>query len=292
MTFRYPLILLVFLSAISPAFISCEKFEGDQTIPAYLTIDSIYITTDYMTQGTASHRITDAWVYVDDEFIGAFEMPARFPVLKNGKHNVKVFPGVKKNGIAATRVSYEFYSPIQKSIRLTPDSTSNLQTQRTTYMTTTNFLWREDFEDIAITLDTTPRSTAWIQLTEDSDSTFEGMHSAKIVLDSIHDFFEAQTRTEYPIKAAPVYLEMNFNMTQSVIVGIIVYGTSTLYQVPVITINGTKGAWKKIYIDLSNSVSAYYGMQSFRVYFGTFKESGASTGTLLFDNLKIVTRNS
>lgn len=245
-----------------------------------------------MTQGTASHRITDAWVYVDDEFIGAFEMPARFPVLKNGKHGVKVYPGIKKNGIAATRVSYEFLTPVEKTIRLTPDSVSNMLTQRTTYMPTTNFLWREDFENIAITLDTTPRSSAWIRLTNNNDSTFEGLHSAKVVLDSAHDFFEAQTLNEYPINAAPVYLEMNFNLTQSVIVGIIVYGTSTLYQVPVITINGTKGTWKKIYIDLSTSVSAYYGMQSFRVYLGTFKERGAKTHTLLLDNFKIVTRNS
>lgn len=271
---------------------SCEKFEGDQTIPSYLTIDSVYLTTDFMTQGTASHRITDAWVYVDDEFIGDFEMPARFPVLKSGKHTVKIFPGIKKNGISATRVNYEFYAPIQKNMVLTPDSISNLGVLKTNYLSTTKFNWREDFEDVAITLDTTHRSSAWITRTYSEDSTFEGIHSGKVVLDSVHDFFEAETQAEYPIKAAPVYLEMNFNMTQSVIVGIIVYGTSTLYQVPVITLNSTNGEWKKIYIDLTNSLTAYYGMISYRVYLGTFKDAGQKKSTLLFDNFKIVTRNS
>src|ERR1039457_4232719 len=88
---------------------SCEKFSGDQTIPAYLKIDSIYITTKTETQGSASHSITDAWVYVDDQFIGAYQMPARFPVLKEGKHKVEVFAGIKKDGIAATRTPYPFY---------------------------------------------------------------------------------------------------------------------------------------------------------------------------------------
>jgi hypothetical protein len=291
MIIRYAFISVIsilFLSSLS----SCEKFEGDQTIPAYLTVDSIYLTTDYMTQGTASHKITDAWVYIDDEFIGAFEMPARFPVLKSGKHLVKILPGIKKNGIAATRVTYDFFLPVQKNMVLTQDSTSNIGVVKTTYQNTTEFTWREDFEDVAISLDTTPRSSAWIRLTHEGDSTFEGMHSGKVVLDSVHDFFEAQTKAEYPIKAAPVYLEMNCNMTQSLIVGIIVYGTSTLYQVPVITINPTKGGWKKIYIDLTNSVTAYYGMQSFRVYVGTFKDPGMKESTILFDNFKIVTRNS
>jgi hypothetical protein len=48
---------------------SCEKFSGDQTVPAYMKIDSIRLTTDYSTQGTAIHNITDAWVYIDGQLI-------------------------------------------------------------------------------------------------------------------------------------------------------------------------------------------------------------------------------
>ena len=83
MIYRRLLRYFCFLCILFITATSCEKFSGDQTIPAYLGIDSIYLSTDYNSEGTASQRITDAWVYVDDEFLGAFELPARLPVLKS-----------------------------------------------------------------------------------------------------------------------------------------------------------------------------------------------------------------
>jgi hypothetical protein len=272
---------------------ACEKFTGDQSVPAYLSIDSIYLSTDYYTQGTSSQYITDAWVYVDDEFIGAFELPAKFPVLKSGKHHVKIWPGIKRNGIAATRVTYAFYNPIEKDLKLGLDSTTKAGTLKTTYQTTASFVWKEDFDDVAVSLDTTNRSTAYIQRTASgSPFTFEGSHSGMVVFDSVHDFFEAQTHSEYQIPAQPVYLEMNFNITNPLVVGVFTYGTTTLYQTPIITLNPTNGQWKKIYIDLSVTLNAYSGMTSYRVYFYAFKDATMKESMVLFDNLKVVTRKS
>jgi len=49
-----------------------------EPIPSYIHIDKIDLTTDYSSQGTSSNKITDAWIYVDNELIGAFEMPVTF----------------------------------------------------------------------------------------------------------------------------------------------------------------------------------------------------------------------
>lgn len=284
LTYSFFLLSILFLTATS-----CEKFSGDQSVPAYLSIDSIYLTTDYYSQGTASQRITDAWVYVDDEFLGAFELPARLPVLKSGKHHIKIWPGIKKNGIAATRVSYEFYKPIEKDVTFTPDSALDVGVLRTTYQSTALFVWQEDFEEVSITLDTTSGSSAYIQRTAPgSAQTFEGNHSGMVVLDSIHDFFECQTHTEYNIPASAVYLEMNFNTSNTMVVGLITYGSTSLYQTPVIYLNPTNGQWKKVYIDLTNTLYAYTGMTSYRVYFSALKDSGLKEATLLFDNFKVL----
>jgi hypothetical protein len=230
-------------------------------------------------------------VYVGDDYIGTFELPARFPVLKSGKLPVKIWPGIKKNGIATTRVAYDFYSPVEKTLILTPDSSTKAGVLKTTYQSTTKFNWLEDFEDVAITLDTTSRSSAYIERTPSgSPLTFEGTHSAFIQLDSARDFFEAQTRDEYTIPSAPVFLELNFNISNSVTIGVFTYGNTVLYQSPIITLNPTNGTWKKIYIDLTTTLNAYSGMTSFRVYLGTFRDSGLDQPTLMFDNFKIVTR--
>lgn len=284
-----PLPYLLFLLAFTTA---CEKFSGDQTIPAYLSIDSIYLSTNYSLQGSASHSITDAWVYVDDDLIGAFELPARFPVLKNGKHTVRILPGVKKNGISATRINYEFYSEISKQLMFSEDSTTKLNLQKTTYTNSTAFTWMEDFDKISISLDTTTRSTAYIQLTKaGSPLTFEGSHSGMVVLDTVNDFFECQTHNEFPIPYAPVFLEMNFNTSNILTIGLILYSTTNIYTVPIINLNKTNETWKKIYIDLTTTMNAYPNVFSYRLYMGTFKDADAEETTILFDNLKLVTRN-
>jgi hypothetical protein len=270
---------------------SCEKFSG-QSIPAYLTIDSIYLSTDYMLQGTDSHSITDAWVYIDDELLGAFELPARFPVLKTGNHSVMVWPGIKKDGIAATRINYDYYNPIVKNINFTPDSTAAMGRLKTTYQSSAKFTWKEDFEQVSISLDTINHSGAWIQKTANgSPLTFEGNHSGMVVMDSIHDYFECQMHSESPIPyATPVYLEMNFNTSNSLDIGVFSYGTTILYQTKIITLNPTHGKWKKIYIDLTTTLNSYTGMSTYRVYMGAFKDAGMKQDTILFDNFKVVAR--
>jgi len=287
--FRYFCLLSILFIVAS----SCEKFSGDQSIPAYLTVDSIYITTDYVSEGTASQHITDAWVYVDDEFLGAFELPARFPVLKSGKHTLKVWPGIKKDGIAATRQTYEFYKPVTRQITLTPDSTTKAGVLKTTYQSTALFVWKEDFENVSLTLDTTSGSSAFIQRSSPgSPLTFEGGHSGMVVLDSAHDFFECETHQEYVIPSAPVFLEMNFNTTNTLAIGVFTYGSTTLYQTPVLYLRPTNGLWKKIYIDLSTTLYAYTGMTTYRVYMSALKETGLAKSLILFDNFKTVTRKS
>lgn len=290
MTYRCtPLTFFLFFLLLIGAS-SCEKFSGDQTVPAYLSIDSVYLRTDYYSQGTASHSITDAWVYVDDQFLGAFELPARLPVLFRGKHKVMLWPGVKRDGIAATRISYPYYTPITKDITFTEDSTSSVGVIKTTYQTTAAFKWKEDFEGIGISLDTTSRSQVKFELTDPSDPlTFEGAHSAIVQLDSLGNFFECQTHEEFPIPAASVYLEMNFNLSNSLTVGVVVYSLYTLYQSPIITLNPTNGAWKKIYIDLTTTLNSYSGMTSYRVYLGTYKDADKKESVILLDNFKIVT---
>jgi hypothetical protein len=292
MIYRWRLNNLFFPVILTIIATSCEKFSGDQEIPAYLAVDSIYLVTNYDTEGSDSQRITDAWIYVDDEFLGAFELPAKFPVLKSGSHSLKVWPGIKRNGIASTRVAYQYYTPVTRTIALSPDSTTRAGVLHSTYQSTAVFLWKEDFENVALSLDTTTRSSVPIQRTTGPPLTFERSHSGMAVMDTVHDFFECMTHAEYNIPSAPVYLEMNYNTSTELTVGVFTYGTTILYQTPIITLHPTEGQWKKIYIDLSTTLYAYSGMKTFRVYLGAFNVTGAEQSVVLFDNFKVVTREA
>ena len=80
----------IFFILIGIIFNSCSKADYEATVPAYISVPSITLTTDYATQGSASSKITDAWVFVNDDLVGVYELPATFPVLKEGNQTVKV----------------------------------------------------------------------------------------------------------------------------------------------------------------------------------------------------------
>ena len=82
----YKFIALIFLLPVS----SCEIFNPEEQVPAYVHLDKIDLNTQ-SDEGSKSHKITDAWVYLDDQLVGTFELPSTFPVLtENGNHNLKI----------------------------------------------------------------------------------------------------------------------------------------------------------------------------------------------------------
>lgn len=279
-------LLLLGLAVLS----SCEKFKGPQEVPAYLSIDSISVYTDYAMQGSSSHNITDSWVYVDGQLLGAFENPSKFPVLQTGVHKVTILSGIKKNGIASTRAAYDFYAPVNLNVKFGMDSVTKLNIVRTTYASNTNFVWKEDFEGTSIKLDTTNRSTVPVGVTpEGSPLTIEGLHSAIMVTDATNDFAEAQSHDEFPIPYSPVYLELNYNVNTILTVGVILLGPYSYIQTPVVNLNVTNNRAKKIYIDLTPSLNSTSGVDHFRVYFGAFKDAGLQQGIIVLDNIKVLT---
>src|SRR5436190_18776076 len=108
------LILFFFLSLHS-----CEVINPDEEIPSYVRVENISLVTDTFTQGSASQKITDVWLYVDDQPLGVYEMPVSIPVLAEGPHALAIRAGVIVNGIASTRVYYPFYAFYNETVNLT-----------------------------------------------------------------------------------------------------------------------------------------------------------------------------
>ena len=158
---------LLFLAATAS---SCNKFEGSQTVPSYIHIESVEVDslTDYFTYGANTHKITDAWVFVDDNPVGCFELPATFPVLKSGPHKVAVYGGIKVNGISASRDRYPFYMPrIYQNVNLVEDSILNLSPAVSYYPIGegVDVAWMEDFENANTLLPDSDSDTSMVRFT-------------------------------------------------------------------------------------------------------------------------------
>lgn len=295
-TLIIPIIILSLLGLVS-----CEKFEGNQTVPAYLTIDTIGLKVEAGIQGSASANITDAWVYVDDQLIGAFELPATIPLLVTGQHKVFIRPGIILNGMLSLRTYYPFYNPITKTLKFAPDSVTRMPQQSvngksavyTTYTEKTYITWAENFDDQSLTIDTTSDSNVAFELTNSGDTnTFEGAFSGKIRLTSDTDVFEAVTTENYalPQLAAPVFLEINYKGTNSFTIGVFANTTEQVVQQPVVDIY-PKANWNKIYVNLTSIVSSFTTAKKFSIFIGATKDADVSTGEIYIDNMKLVYNN-
>src|SRR5262245_62560163 len=90
----------VALAAAMSVFAACEVINPEEPLPVYTRVDSIPFSITSANQGSGTSSIVDAWVYLDDQLVGAFELPARFPVLaEEGTHTLTVSPGILVNGI-------------------------------------------------------------------------------------------------------------------------------------------------------------------------------------------------
>lgn len=271
-------------------FTSCEVFNPEEQIPSYIHIDKIDLTTN-TEEGTNSSKITDAWVYVDDQLIGAFELPATIPILFSGTHNVVIKPGIKVDGISATRAVYPFYKPYSASINLVPDSSITIN-PTLTYNSFTVFEWKEAFEDGGISIAKTLFSDTTIEKTSDTSKIFhdEGSYSGIVHLDATHEFFQGVSLNSFilPTGDAPVFLEMNYKTDALIKVGLYANSSSSVMKLDVLYINKSAN-WNKIYINLNSAIArATNNPSDFQVCIEMQEDADASSAEILFDNIKLV----
>lgn len=284
----YQASFVLFLISVMGLF-SCQKQNLKPGIPAFLYIDTMYLQTDYSTQGTSSHNITDVWVYVNEQRVGAFELPAMVPVLADGKAMLRLEAGIKVNGIATTRVNSPFFeSYLVNEFMFVPDSIITVS-PTTHYRENVHFAWMEDFEDNALSIDTANLSgNADIVLSSQANA-FEGFHSGIISLDTIHDFFEGATFEPFtvPIDGSPIILEMNYKTDVVFEVGIFASNASNVVKQPILYVN-PKTNWNKIYINLSDAIRENNFTNEFKVYFRAGIYDDITQAVVGLDNIKVV----
>lgn len=295
---RYLIVLFVVTTTLA-SFNSCNKFEGEQTIPAYLQIDTITLTTDYFVEGENTHNITDAWVYVNNDLVGCFELPATFPVLARGKNKLEIRAGIKLNGIGNTRVPYSFYeSYIVEDFEFFEDSIIKISPSVSYYETDLiEFAWLEDFEGSSISLEATSNSDTIIRQTSPANNpealiSEYSAYSGEITLDKDHDVFVLASFMAYELPAlgVPSLLEINYKCTEPFGVGMFGIYSNQIVDIPLVGVNKTD-VWKKIYINLGPNVQDYNDATNFKIYFeGSLGD--ATTAKFYFDNIKLIYRKT
>lgn len=284
MALRYParITLLSFLA-------SCAK--GDK-VPAYIEIPSITAVAT-SGQGLATSRITEAWVSVDESFVGVWELPARIPVLEEGGHRIDVVPGVKRNGLFDDRLQYPFYTTWTSTATFSREGTTALSP--TVAYRSDALLWIEGFDDTFVRLNATDESdTTLLRITpaeEPGLSFLQNTPCGAIRLDPSHPYIKVYSDEDFEVSGGPVFLELDYRNDLLFTVGAMVNVEGTEASVPLVFLVPTRRSdgsmpWNKVYIDLSTVFNA--GVTQRDIYLEASLPSGSGSAEIYLDNLKLV----
>ena len=280
-------------------FLACNKFEGEQTVPAFISIDKIEVANDPSHSisnysGCFTSNIDAVQITVrnsqENHLLGVYSLPCRVPVLRQGQYTISLMPVIKLNGIAATRSSYPFYRNIDLAGQtLAPDSCIDLGSQ-TTYYDSTGFLfkvWEEYFEpeipnlslpDTIVHRVSAPdtvrsdRGCGAIYLSSDQSTATFISNEEFTVTDNGALFLELDYWTNVPLSVG-LCSRTSLNSKYET------YYAISLYP------NFDKG-WNKIYIQLGKLWSQYSYYKSFHIAFQAVNSSGIE-GKVYIDNIKL-----
>lgn len=312
-TLFFALVLLLSLS-----FASCRKFQGSQKVPSYIHIESIEVDslTDYFVYGAPTHKITDAWVYVDDNLIGAYELPTTFPVLKKGPHKVVIRADIKVDGASSKRDMYPFYMPCEyQNLNLVEDSIVNLRPVVRYYPIGdgVNVAWMEDFENSVSLLPDAESDTAVLRCTgSEAWHSVNSFWSGKVELPPDTMDFIIATADEFDfykgMNGVYCLLEMDYNCNDTFFVGVQYYKDYYLESWPLVKVTPTDKnhdkpqRWNKIYINIGPMMNNYATSSYFKIYFtsdlttaedvdyGNVYHPANEPRYYYFDNLKLLYR--
>ncbi len=282
---------LVLLSVCFALLFGCNIINPDEKEASYISINQVALSTDADIQGSNSANISDAWIYVDDNLIGAFPLPCKIPVLKTGIHKISIGAGIKINGISSLRTPYVFYRFYQQeNVDLEAGLTTQLNPS-VVYFDSLTFGFKANFDDISGNkLSSTAASDTTADLTTNPSKVFEGAGSfiTRLSRDSGYVDFQMIDGIALPKGGRTVYLEMNYKTNQALVVGLRSYFTGSASKEDNIIKLYANTEWNKIYINLTKTVSSRVGADNHRVFFSSYKPAGSEPLEILLDNLKIV----
>lgn len=260
---------------------------------AWVRIDSIgFKATPANNLGTVKQDFRDVWFYVNDNLQGAYELPAKFPIIQNGSSQIIIMPGVLMNGFSNQRPIYTVVEPFRTTTTFTIGDTTYFNPVLR-YDTLRTAPYIENFELGSLSLTKTPYSISDISLVNSPSIAFEG-NSCGYVSNSSSDsnsYAEVITIDSYilPKTGTPVYFEMHYKSNTAFIVrlrGVTSDGLHSDFDIG--GLNATNGKWKKVYYALTPEIVPFTQGNKFHILLRVPRLMDIPSQDLYIDNLKMI----
>jgi len=277
--------LLIFVIALL-LIGGCDN--GPEPIPAYIHVEPFIVNVNN-NQGTDKAQIRDVWVSDPNGFLGAYELPATFPVIGNGPTTLTLDPGIVENGISVTPGWYQLLQRTQVVVDLQPNVTDTIQPV-TQYDPRVTFHYIEDFDNsnsLNVYFDTAATLTV-----ETTDVGAFEEKSAIFTVTEDEPQLEVATlqRMNLPTEGDQVFIEVHYKNESILEIGLVGYRSTSIEPVQTyfIALNPQE-EWNKIYINLTDQlIASADDIDEFQILFGTNLPAGQTSSTIQIDNIKVV----
>jgi len=283
----------VFIFCLCALFFLGGCDTEEEVLPAYLYIPNADLSTNYVDFGSERAEISDVWVYVDDQIIGLFDLPALVPIVQTGEVTISLEAGVLENDFQSVRKNYPFFTFYNETTILTPLVTDTI-VPVFNYDESTSVVFMNDFED-GNTMELREGAGASF-ITVSNNQTYEGARSGRVTLSGENSFYLVGAIDEFflpqPISSNKLsYMELDYKNTAGFNLFLggseIINGQLTTFA-ELVLLFPPQPTWNKIYVNLSNTIRLHPEAQSFNIVFQASLPDSLNTAEYYFDNVKIM----
>ena len=284
------IVIATFLLLLS----ACKGKE--EAIPAYIRIDSLAVNVT-PEQGSEIHEIAAVNVYVDEQYLGLFEIPCTIPALYSGSHKLTLIPSVRLNGANNQYYTYRHLKNKDTTIFLTPGKITQTSTLAFSYKSNTEFAWVEDFEDNNSSLIRLFSSKGDTSFISNEDYSLNGHFARKtpclkVVMSAADsaktiDMASFKYFSGLPMNGSDLMFEFDVKSPLPLQMAMIRKNSSGKQYLPYVYIFETGGKWKRFYINLIYELYNQPADTEIQLLLSPMKDPGLSgKQEIFFDNIR------
>lgn len=282
---------LRFFILFSVVLAACNIINKGEEEASYIHIEDMTVDVGN-TFGAAEHNITDVHVWVNNDFIGVFEVPVTIPVLHTGESEVLIAAGYQNNGIRTDRRIYPLTANYVVDVDLVAGATTDVSPVFEYYSELG--VWMEDFDGsngIGFIAE-----SGFINSVEDTSIDSSPLTDIKVGKWAINeDQNKILISSAEPLELTPMgatMLEFNAKTNHAFVMGLKV-GNAEADKLYVMGVNQSfddQGflEWRKFYVDLAEQMQYLesQGLSQYRLFFEV--EPDFEDIEIYMDNVKLI----
>ncbi len=265
-------------------------------IPSYLEINEIEIDASSI-EGNSIHEVIGIQPVHNGQSLGTFPIPCKIPVNANGKTPMQFVAFVKNNGNSSNWVPYRTLIYLDTQINFETEKTTAFK-PIFTYRKNTKVVWQEDFESGNSTLVPVRLNAGDSTKIESRDFDLNGKFAGKSNVfvskfgpnDSLKyiDLAIFDKIEFLPNDGREVFMEFDVKSDLLVTLALKRYSSAGSAYVQYMSVNPTKGNWKRIYSNLIYEVQGQPADTKYEIYFSVDKPAGFNENReILIDNIRL-----